>query len=396
MHQGDTLRKATLLSVSFLRHGGDVLAPVLANIALEYTDIPAVGIQVLLTVATLALVPALLLATPLVRATSLKKASIIAIALIIAGGVMPLFISRFYLLVLSRLTVGLGLGLLNPVSASLITENYEGEEKKKLIGGRTAIASLGAVLLSLLGGFLARYGWRYIVLSYITGIPIILMVLLFLREGKRGAAAETGKPAVASPANKANTARLWYVTGLIFLFNLFGSVFVSNISMMVHQRGWGDASLVATLMAIFQFSCFMGGILFSRIIHVLKSWAMAAGIALSALSFLLLATAGHIAIVIAATVLCGFTIAWVLTLGILNASDASAKGNETAGISILTAGMSLGGFASPLAMTSLSIWFFGGTSQGAFIAGFACMAVLAAACAVVSAGVHGKASGAAL
>ena len=232
------IQKIVVLSVSLLRHSGEILAPVLASISLEYAGVPEVWIQTLLNATMLALVPSLLLAAPLVKATSLKTATQIAIGLTIFGGLIPLFTSSFAILFASRLVVGVGVGLMNPVSASLITENYTGSEKEQLIGGRTAVASIGTVILSLLGAYLTKFGWRYISFTYLLGIPVMLLIAIFLPNttANQEVSCEAAKKPKKSFSLRSLNGALLCITVSIFLFTVIINVYPTNISLMMSQE----------------------------------------------------------------------------------------------------------------------------------------------------------------
>lgn len=379
------IQKIVVLSVSLLRHSGEILAPVLASISLEYAGVPEVWIQTLLNATMLALVPSLLLAAPLVKATSLKTATQIAIGLTIFGGLIPLFTSSFAILFASRLVVGVGVGLMNPVSASLITENYTGSEKEQLIGGRTAVASIGTVILSLLGAYLTKFGWRYISFTYLLGIPVMLLIAIFLPNttANQEVSCEAAKKPKKSFSLRSLNGALLCITVSIFLFTVIINVYPTNISLMMSQEVLGTAAVASVLVAAYKFSSFMSGILFSFILKLFGRWSMAVGIGVSAAGLLMLAMSSNIVIIFIGTVLCGFALGWVLALGILEGSEVSGKMGDTAAISLVTAGMNLGSFFSPLVMTPLFQKLLGTESRNSFILGSLLMFGLTAAVIVI-------------
>lgn len=379
------IQKIVVLSVSLLRHSGEILAPVLASISLEYAGVPEVWIQTLLNATMLALVPSLLLAAPLVKATSLKTATQIAIGLTIFGGLIPLFTSSFAILFASRLVVGVGVGLMNPVSASLITENYTGSEKEQLIGGRTAVASIGTVILSLLGAYLTKFGWRYISFTYLLGIPVMLLIAIFLPNttANQEVSCEAAKKPKKSFSLRSLNGALLCITVSIFLFTVIINVYPTNISLMISQEVLGTAAVASVLVAAYKFSSFMSGILFSFILKLFGRWSMAVGIGVSAAGLLMLAMSSNIVIIFIGTVLCGFALGWVLALGILEGSEVSGKMGDTAAISLVTAGMNLGSFFSPLVMTPLFQKLLGTESRNSFILGSLLMFGLTAAVIVI-------------
>jgi MFS family permease len=363
------VEKVAVLSVSLMRFSGEILSTVLANIALEYNNIPAMWIQLLLTISTISLIPALFLAAPLVKATSLKKATLIALVITICGGLIPFFVTSFSLMVISRVILGLGVGLLNPISAALITERYEGNEKKFLIGCRTAVASLGVVALSLIGGALTKFGWRYLVLSYLMGIPVIIFLLFFVpnfNTDNKHANSFVEQPTKKSFHLTQINASLLYATVLIFFYTLVINVYSTNISMLVLGEGLGDASNVSILIALNKASTFLSGLLFAKVSNMLKRWTMPIYLCLSCTAMLLIWMGHSLVMFSCASVLAGFAMGIILALGIFWASESLPAGNDTAAISFLTAGMNFGQFFSPVVMTPLFTALLGMQVRGAF------------------------------
>ena len=127
----------------------------------------------------------------------------------------------------------------------------------------------------------------------------------------------------------------------------------------------------------------MSGILFSFISKLFGRWSMAVGIGVSAAGLLMLAMSSNTVIIFIGTVLCGFALGWVLALGILEGSEVSGKMGDTAAISLVTAGMNLGSFFSPLVMTPLFQKLLGTESRNSFILGSLLMFGLTAAVIVI-------------
>lgn len=94
----------------------------------------------------------------------------------IAGG----FANNIWLLLFSRLLMGVGLGMVIPFSMSLISDLYEREERTRMMGLSNSFNMLGGMFALVLSGQLAIFSWRLPFLLYASGVPVMMMVAFFL------------------------------------------------------------------------------------------------------------------------------------------------------------------------------------------------------------------------
>src|SRR5699024_2222092 len=94
--------------------------------------------------------------------SKITKKSIVMIGLTIylIGGVGAQFSSNIETLLILRLVLGAGVGLIMPLSMSLINDYFEGKERTKMMGYNSAFSNLGGILTMLLAGWLATFGWH--------------------------------------------------------------------------------------------------------------------------------------------------------------------------------------------------------------------------------------------
>ncbi|MDH3706198.1 MAG: MFS transporter [Acidimicrobiia bacterium] len=95
----------------------------------------------------------------------------------VLGGLAP----TFELLLLARLLQGLGsAGLIN-LSVVLIADNYEGEERARLIGVNSAVLTASLAIYPTLGGLLAdRWDWRVAFLPYLSSLVVAALAWRYL------------------------------------------------------------------------------------------------------------------------------------------------------------------------------------------------------------------------
>lgn len=98
-------------------------------------------------------------------------------------GVLPLAIDSYLPLLLSRIGVGICEAIIITCSTTLIGDYFSGEQRDKWLGSQTALASLSAMCLFPLAGFLgANYGWQGPFAIYGLGFVMMAGVVIFTWE----------------------------------------------------------------------------------------------------------------------------------------------------------------------------------------------------------------------
>ena len=356
--------------VSFLRQSTHGTNSLLADMAKSFPEVSASGIQLLSSIVGLVTIPALFLAAPLVKKMSLKRGALIAVGAVTITGALPYFIHSYPLMLAARLLFAASIGIMNPISASLITEWYEGEDQKRLMGYRTAISCLGSVVVSLIVGQLAVYNWNTAFLAYLVGVPVFVFIALFLPNDSRKAEEKIAKDKFV--LNKAIIIEM--VT--LFFWMYFFSVTSINISQFVAQNreAFGLASEAVAknasyLSSVYMLSSFLTGLVFTKITHVCKEYSQAVGILLCCAGDLLIATTNNLPQMFIGVIMGGIGLGIVPALSFVKAGAAASRGNKTMGIAVATAGMSLGAFLSPNTITRITTAYFDNQRRASYIIG---------------------------
>ena len=122
------------------------------------------------------------------------------------GGAAGLF-DQIGLVLVMRALVGVGVGILMPLSTGLLTDYFPPEKQASLLGISSAMNQLGGVIATLLAGLLAGISWRASFLVYLLGLGSILLCLRFLpkggipRQAPTAQAADTPAPAGCGPSS---------------------------------------------------------------------------------------------------------------------------------------------------------------------------------------------------
>ena len=177
------LVKASILSISLLTvMASAAISPALAKIRQAFPGADITLIKLVLTLPSLLIIPFSLLGGWL--AGRMKKKQILLIGLVIyfLGGVGGGLAKTITQLLIIRGIFGIGVGLIIPLSISLIADFYEKQERAKMMGLSGSVSHFGGVIFLLVSGWLAVMSWRYAFAVYGLSLLILLMVFFWLPE----------------------------------------------------------------------------------------------------------------------------------------------------------------------------------------------------------------------
>lgn len=98
------------------------------------------------------------------------------IAMFIIGGTSGVYLSNFWLILIGRAVLGIGVAFVMTSATTLIGDYLEGEARHKFMGMQGAFTAIGGILFVGGGGFLADIDWRGPFFIYF--IPLLFLPLL--------------------------------------------------------------------------------------------------------------------------------------------------------------------------------------------------------------------------
>ncbi|HOW43432.1 MAG TPA: MFS transporter [Candidatus Omnitrophota bacterium] len=190
------LVRISILSISLLTvMASAAISPALAKIRQAFPAADITMIKLVLTLPSLLIIPFSLLGGWL--AGRMKKKTILLVGLLIyfLGGVGGGLARTITQLLIIRGIFGIGVGLIIPLSISLIADFYEKAERAKMMGLSGSVSHFGGVIFLLLSGWLACFSWRYAFGVYGLSAVIMFTVFFWLPEPP---VKQTGGPAKAT------------------------------------------------------------------------------------------------------------------------------------------------------------------------------------------------------
>lgn len=172
---------------------GLAVSPILGELSTIFPHATELDIQMLTSLPSLLIIPFVLLAGKLAEKRDFIRLLRVGLWLFAASGVLYLFSSRMWQLMAVSALLGIGAGLIIPLSTGLISRYFTGEYRVRQFGYSSAITNMTLVVATAVTGYLAEVHWRLPFVVYL--LPLISLVLSAYL--KKDAASVTIKQAAA-------------------------------------------------------------------------------------------------------------------------------------------------------------------------------------------------------
>ncbi len=188
MPENPSFLKWALLLVSSLTIMSIItISPSLPEMATTFADVPNAEFWVKLVLTT----PALCIAISSFFVGSLidryGRLPLLWIALLLyaAAGTAGFYLGNLFYILLSRLLLGIAVGISMTIVTTLVADYFEGAARQQFVGIQVAFMSIGGIVFISLAGLLADIDWRYPFLIYGFSVLVLPIALRFLYEPER-------------------------------------------------------------------------------------------------------------------------------------------------------------------------------------------------------------------
>ena len=347
--------RIAVLSLSLLTvMSGAAVAPAVADIIAYFPDAsPLIG-KMVLTTPALTIIPVALITGIMSRRVSQKRLVYVGILFYLVGGTGGGISHSIPFLLSMRAVLGIGVGILMPLSTGIIADFWSGYEKTKIMGLASASNNLGGIIATLLSGLLAAISWRASFLIYLLGIPVLILVLFFMPEQqpKQTQDKQTGQGTVSLGFY------IMWGLGMFLLMVAFYTVPV-NIALYIQENHLGDSRMAGLAMAVLTASSFLTGLVFGRLDKSINIWLPGLSLGIFALSFYGISAFPSLMPLFVCLALNGIGLGILVPLIMNGVTRKAEHTSGTAGTSVVTVFLFAGQFASPMIANGTSALFFG-------------------------------------
>lgn len=322
---------------------GTGISPALAVMKEYFSDASPILIQMIVSLPSLLVITVAFVFPVMSKHISMRRLCGLGLLLFTVGGLCGGVTDHIYAMILTRVLIGLGYGIMMPLSVGLLAYFYDSKEQHRLNGEIVIWSSVSSIVCMMLAGYLAVLSWRFVFLVYLFGLPCLWLCLRYIPD-------ET----LNSPKNQISISVIKktfpYTLGIFIIFVGYYSI-LNNCSSISVAEGTVSAAHIGTVMTVQTFSSLFTGKAIGRLEHRFGEnlkyliWVFAIA------GFLCLEVKGSFLFLCLGLLL--FGVALAIAVGTLNAEACMVCEREEA----LSAGTmimfmrSLGQFSSPVILS---------------------------------------------
>ncbi len=297
--KGMILALIGIFALYFTQCAFGIITPAINSLAVHFEGTPLTTILLANTITGVVSIPVSILVGMWVK-WGYRKWAILGLVIATLGGAFPFFmgdVTSYEPVIASRVLVGIGLGMVNPLAGALVIELFTGKKRALYLGIGNLVFFGGGMIYQMLSGGLANIGWNYHFLAYfLTVIPFIL-VAVFLPEpaklrAKKGVAVQDAKkeePKVDASAPKPPLpASVFGYVAIAFVVIMFDMPAVFLCSTMLAEGGMGDAGVAGVVSSLFTGGGMIAGAIFAVVYAATKRKVFAVFTLCSAVSMFII------------------------------------------------------------------------------------------------------------
>lgn len=156
---------------------GLAVSPILGKLSVIFPHSTELDIQMLSSLPSLLIIPFIILSGKLTEKVNVIRLLQLGLVIFTLSGVLYLLSNKMWELIAISALMGIGSGLIVPLSTGLISHYFTGPYRTKQFGLSSAITNITLVLATILTGYLAEIDWHLPFAVYL--LPVVSIVLSF-------------------------------------------------------------------------------------------------------------------------------------------------------------------------------------------------------------------------
>ncbi|WP_338214183.1 MFS transporter [Companilactobacillus muriivasis] len=348
--------KIALLSISMLLMAAPNVAAAIPLMSKTFTGQSASAIETISTIPNLGIIVGIFISSILTNFMGQKRTVMLGLLVALIFGITPVFSNNYYIVLISRLLLGFGIGLFNSLAISMISDFYEGDELSTMMGFQNAVNSLGSSVLSFLVGYLIAFGWHATFWIYAIALPILIVFSTFIPNVKN----KTKEKSKVSKHQHVNLSII-LISILTFFIYVFFMVVTVKLADLLTYKNIGTAGQAATILGGFTLVSMIVGLFYGMIHKVLKSLILPLGFLVMTVGFMILTSANTLSAVTSGVMIIGLGFAVIIPYIYTMINVVAPAGSKNLASSIMLIFTNIGVFLSPTLINYLSSFL--GNSQ---------------------------------
>ncbi len=285
-----------------------------------------------------------------------KKIIMAGVTIVGLAGIVPMFVSNYMTILISRLILGAGYGLYNSQAISMISVWYQGTVRAQMLGWRAAAEQIGqACTLTAAGLLLSFIGWHGSFAVYLFAFVVLLFFAIRVPDDSQAQDDEVKEDDLADELGESVDKQVTKISPVVYLLVLFAFLLVVDyvgmenrfpgLAVTINGSHYTGSSMFLSLMLI---GATLGGISYGAIQKRLGFGTVYLGLGLMALSNFLFGFAGHnFVLMVVGLLLIGFPLQLVSPLIFNLLPDLAPANRQPLVTSLCLIGFNFGSFFSP-------------------------------------------------
>ena len=285
-----------------------------------------------------------------------KKIIMAGVTIVGLAGIIPMFVSNYTTILISRLVLGAGYGLYNSQAISMISVWYEGGVRAQMLGWRAAAEQIGqACTLTVAGLLLSFLGWHGSFAVYLLAFVVLFFFAVRVPDDSKVQDDNVDEDDLGDELGEEKGEKITKISPVVYLLVLFAFLLVVDyvgmenrfpgLSVAINGSHYTGSSMFLSLMLI---GATLGGIFYGAIQKRLGFGTVYLGLGLMALSNFLFGFAGHnFVMMVIGLLLIGFPLQLVSPLIFNLLPDLAPANRQPLVTSLCLIGFNFGSFFSP-------------------------------------------------
>ena len=276
--------KIALLSTCLVSASLNAVTGLVPEMAAAFPTVSLSAIELIATVPSLFQMAGVLGEQFIAKKLGHKGAMLLGLAFCAVGGIIPIFLPLFPVILVTRCFFGTGCGLLVSSLLTLIVHLFDGQIRSTMIGLNGGISGLGSAAATFGAGQLLAFG---ICVGCWLNVDRKRVV-----SGKR-VCGGVGVGRVAAPAEPAERKAgklpmgLWGLGLLMFVSVMLATVYVIKASALITEYGCGTAKEGSLAITFLSLGSFAAGLTYGKLRAKLGSLTLALAFGICVLGFLM-------------------------------------------------------------------------------------------------------------
>ena len=277
---------------------GLAVTPILGDLQSIFPGTSETAIEMLSAMPNLLIIPFVLLSGKISESKGKLPILIAGLFIFLISAILYFLAKSMVTLILISCLLGIGAGMITPLSTGLIADIFSGEYRTEQLGLSSSITNLTLVLATVLTGWLATKNWHYPFLVYL--LPILVLALVnflrppYLKNNMNQTTAEESADniQVATRYIKAgktmNMHLLWGLMILYFLSTYTSIMITFNLSFVMESYHM-SSDYSGILISIYFLALMIPGFLITKLIKLMKNYMIFIGFLMIAVGLLVIA-----------------------------------------------------------------------------------------------------------